>query len=137
MMAAESPLASASAKKVLFTASLLGRPNDTLETPREVLQPSSRRILRSDSSVTRAAEASALTAMVSVSKMISFLAMPYSAAVFRIFSAICTLPSAVAGMPSSSSVSATRRPPYFFTSGKIFFILEALPLTELIMALPL
>ena len=43
-MAAESPLSIAHAKKVLFTASLTGRPKETFDTPRDVWHPSSWRI---------------------------------------------------------------------------------------------
>ena len=136
-MAAESPLSMAMAKNVLFMPSLSGRPKEMLETPKEVWQPNLFLIVSSASKVAIAAELSALIVMARVSKMISFLSIPYSDAVFNIFSAIATRPSAVLGIPPSSKVRATTKPPYFLTKGKIRLMLSSLPLTELIMAFPL
>ena len=94
-------------------------------------------MILSVSSVASAAVGSALTAIASVSNMIFFFEIPYSAAVLKIFSAILTRPSAVSGIPSSSRVRATTTPPYFLTSGNISRITSAFPLTELIIAFPL
>ena len=114
-----------------------GRPKDTLETPSTVPQPVFFRISRRASRVTRAACPSALTVMVRGSNTRFRRSMPSASARARMRSAMASRPSAVAGMPASSSVSATATPPYFFISGKTAFMLASLPLTELIIALPL
>ena len=71
------------------------------------------------------------------SMTISFLGMPYWAAVSQIFLAMASRPSAVGGMPFSSRARPTTTPPYFFTRGKRAAMLSALPDTELSMGLPL
>ena len=136
-MAVDSPLSNAQAKNVLFMAALSGRPKETFDTPKEVWQPRRFFMMSSARSVSMAAPGSALTVIAKVSKIISFLSIPYSAALFRIFSAMATLPSAVLGIPSSSRVRATTAPPYFLTRGKICYMEDSLPLTEFIIALPL
>ena len=136
-IAADSPFSSAHAKNVALTASRAGSPNETLEIPRDVWQPSSLAMRRTASSVTSAAPGSALTVMASGSKSRSSGPSPYAVAARKIFSAMRTRPSAVAGMPSSSSVSATTSAPYFRASGNTLCRLSRLPLTELSSALPL
>ena len=74
---------------------------------------------------------------VSVSMTTSSRAMPYSAAVSYMSSAHSTRPSAVSGMPPSSSARPTTTPPYFSTSGNTAAMLSALALTEFIIGLPL
>ena len=137
MIAAERPFSIAVVKNAALTSSLDGRPNETLETPSEVLHPSCSVIFLTVSSVVTADILSALTVIANGSNIISFLLIPYKAAVRRIFLAIFILPSTVDGIPFSSSVSATTNPPYFLTRGKIAFMLSSLPLTEFIIALPL
>ena len=68
---------------------------------------------------------------------ISFFLIPNFSAVFMIFSAILTRPSASAGIPSSSKVRPITTPPYFFTRGNTFSIDSFFPLTELTIAFPL
>lgn len=63
--------------------------------------------------------------------------MPQASARRTIFSAMRSRPSAVSGIPPSSSVSATITPPYFFTNGNTMSMDSCLPLTELIRGLPL
>ena len=82
-------------------------------------------------------ELSVETVMVNASTTRSFLSIPYSAAVSIILFAISILPSAVLGIPVSSRQRQTVTPPYFLTSGKTACIELFLPLTELIIALPL
>ena len=137
IIAADSPRASAIAKNVPFIKSLAGRPNDMFETPSEVFTPILCRRYSSESSAATAAPPSAETAIARVSKMMSFLRIPYFAASLRIFLAISILPSAVAGMPPSSSVSAITAPPYFFTRGNTASITSFLPFTEFTSGLPL
>ena len=124
-------------RNALPSTSRSGRPKDTLLTPSTVPQPVFSRISFSASRVVCAAVPSALTVIVSVSKRISLLSIPYLAASARIRSAIFSRPSAVTGIPSSSSVRATRTPPYFCTSGKTASMTSCLPFTELIIAFPL
>ena len=75
--------------------------------------------------------------MVSASTTMFSGPMPYFAASSMILRAMRTRPSAVSGMPSSSSVSATTAPPYFLTSGNTASITARLPETELTKGLPL
>ena len=121
----------------MLTVSRCGKPNETFDTPKTVWTPSFSRTIRSASSVTFAASGSALTAMVRTSTNISFLSIPYAAAVSTIWRATANRPSAVAGMPFSSSVSATTTPPYFRTRGNTASIDAFLPFTELTKGLPL
>ena len=137
MIAADSPAPSAARKKALPIISRCGRPKETFDTPSTAGQPNSRRILRSASSVTFAAFGSALTAIVSGSNTRSSFFSPAFSASRRILSAISTRPSAVSGIPFSSSVRATTTPPYFFARGNTASMLSRLPFTELIIALPL
>ena len=137
MMAADSPRPMARAKKAALIPSRPGRPKDTLDTPREVRHPKWVRISSRDSRVTRAASGAALTAMARGSKIMSSRPIPYSAARSKIRSAMAKRPWAVSGIPLSSKVRATTTPPYFRARGNTASMLSALPLTELIMALPL
>lgn len=77
-MAVDSPLSNAQAKNVLFMAALSGRPKETFDTPREVWQPRRFFMMSSARSVSMAAPGSALTVIAKVSKIISFLSIPYS-----------------------------------------------------------
>ena len=137
MMAAESPACRAMARKAPPMRSRAGRPKETLLTPSTVPQPVRSRIRRRASRVVLAALPSALTGMVRVSNTRSRRDMPSASARARIRSAMAARPSAVSGMPRSSRVRATSTPPYFFARGSTASITAALPLTELIMALPL
>ena len=136
MIAAESPNVIAIVKNPELRYSLPGRPNDTFDTPRLVRHPRSESRL-TVSSVTFAACASVLMLIVSASIMMSFLFIPYSAAVLYIRSASASLPSTVSGMPFSSIRSPTTRPPYFFASGNICSMTSRFAFTELIIGLPL
>ena len=100
-------------------------------------QPSSDLTRRIASRITLALEESALTARQRTSTTKSEGFSPYSAPRATIFFAMATRPSAVDGMPSSSSVSATTAPPYFATSGSTAAIDSSLPFTEFTSALPL
>ena len=111
MIAAVRPLCIAIVKKLELTISRCGNPKEIFETPRIVLQPSSWRTRRTVSSVTSAPVGSELIVIQSASITMSFFWMPYFSASAQIFRAIAIRPSAVAGMPSSSIVSATTVPP--------------------------
>ena len=137
MITALSPAASAIDEKAPLITGLDGRPKETLDRPITVLPPSSARIRRMVSSVTRAARSSELIVMQRQSKRISFCPIPYFAASSRIFRATASRPSLVSGIPSSSRRSATTTPPYFFTSGKMASILSFFPFTELTSGFPL
>ena len=137
MIAAERPFSMASVKKEAVMISRLGSPKETLEIPSEVRQPRSFEMRRRAARVVRADCWSALTVIARVSKIRSFFGIPYSAATSMMRCAIATLLSGSAGIPSSSRVRQTTRPPYFLTSGKISRMTSSLPLTELIIALPL
>ena len=95
------------------------------------------RTRRRASRVVLAPSGSELTVIASTSMTISFGKIPYLAASAMIFPAIFALPSASAGIPASSRVSPTTTPPYFFTRGKTWSMDSCLPLTELIIGLPL
>ena len=136
-MPADKPCESAIVKKAPFIISRLGSPNDTFETPSEVLHFKFSVINFIAFKVSTALFLSALIVRARGSNIKSFFDMPYSLARFKIFSAIFTLPSALLGIPFSSSVKQTTKPPYFFTSGKIADMLSSLPFTEFIIALPL
>ena len=116
---------------------LFGSPKETLDTPRLVDTPSFCFIIVTAARVVAALVSSEDTVIVSGSTIMSFLSMPYSAALFTILCAILNLPSAVSGIPSSSIVRATTTPPYFLTRGKTAFMLLALPFTEFTIGLPL
>ena len=133
---AESPAPIARRKNDDVITSLCGSPNEMLDTPSTVLPPCSL-ILLTVSSVTLAELSSVLIVMVRASITISFLLIPYFAAVLYIFSAMASLPSAVDGIPSSSRARPTTTPPYFWTRGNIFSITSCFPLTELTIAFPL
>ena len=120
-----------------FTIGLLGRPKEIFDTPSTVHTPTSSRSLRSVSSVTFAPSGSELIVIARASITISFFSIPYFAASAIIFFAICTRPSAVAGIPSSSSARPITTPPYFRISGNTASIDSCFPLTELTIALPL
>ena len=62
--------------------------------------------------------------------------MPCSAAAWTMRSAMAKRPSAVVGMPSSSSVSPMTFAPYRAAMGRISSSTSRLPLTELMMGLP-
>ena len=136
-MAAESPALTQSVYIALLSAGRLGRPNETFETPRIVLTPSSSVRRRTVSIVTMAALGSALTASVSASKAKSSFLKPYFAPSSSIRRAMAIRPSLVSGIPDSSRQRATSAPPYFLTSGKTASIDERLPFTELTSGLPL
>ena len=136
-MAADRPWARAMVKKPPLRISRWGRPKEMFDTPRMVRHPSSSRISRTASRVSAAARGSALTVIARGSKITSFLAMPHFSASARMRLAVSSRSRAVAGIPESSSVRATTRPPYFFARGKTASMTFCFPLTELIMALPL
>ena len=89
------------------------------------------------SNVTIADRGSEETVIARPSITISLRLIPYFSASAIIFFAIAILPSASAGIPLSSSGSATITPPYLAASGKTISMLSCLPLTELIIAFPL
>ena len=124
-------------KKAWFSCSRLGRPKDTLETPRAVFTPRTCLAWQRVPRVTLAFSPPALTGMVRPSTSSSRRGMPSSSARRMIFWAMATRPSTVSGIPSSSSARHTRPPPYFFTRGRMAFRLSSLPLTELMRGLPL
>ena len=124
-------------KNAAFMLSRFGRPKEIFETPKTVFTPRVLRTYDRACNVLFAFSAPVLTVIASVSIMRSFLSIPYSFAVFIIFSAILILPSALSGIPLSSSVRQTTTPPYFLASGKIFSMLSFLPFTEFISGLPL
>ena len=117
--------------------SLFGSPNETFDTPRDVLTCNLSVSILTASSVTSAWDESDEIAIASGSKIRSFLSIPKSFARLIIFSAISILFSAVSGIPSSSSVRHTTSPPYFLARGNISFITSSFPFTELIIAFPL
>ena len=135
-MAQSSPASRARVRKAEFIFSRAGRPKLTFETP-SVVRPPASWMRRRASSVTLAASGSEETVRVSVSMTTSSRAMPCSAAAAQMRSAQLTRPSAVSGMPPSSSVRPTTTPPYFFTRGRTAARLSAFALTEFIIGLPL
>ena len=102
-----------------------------------VQTPTSSLSLLSVSSVIFAPSGSELMVIASASMTISFFSIPYFAASAMIFFATCTLPSASAGIPFSSSASPITTPPYFWISGNTLSIDSCFPLTELTIAFPL
>ena len=137
MIPAERPFSMASVKNVLVMILLRGRPKLTFDTPSTVLTPKVSLIFFNASRVTEAFLISVLTVMVRESNIRSFLSIPYSFALFIIFSAIATRASAVSGIPVSSRVSATTQAPYFFAKGNTASILSCLPFTLFSRGLPL
>ena len=136
MMAASSPAVMAAVVKVALSSGLCGRPKDTLLTPRTVFTPSLFFTSEIAFTVSRTSACCAEAVSVRQSIRMSSFGMPYSCAVFTIFSAIRSRSSALEGMPVSSSVSPMTTAPYFATMGSTSAILLAFPLTELMMGLP-
>ena len=132
-----SPSSRAIVRKVLVTRSRFGSPNEIFETPRQVLQPSSVFTLCKALSVCLQADCSAETVIVRQSINTSLLSMPIASALSTILFAISNLPSAVFGIPFSSSVRPTTQAPYFLTSGKTVLRLFSSPFTEFTIGLPL
>ena len=108
-----------------------------LDTPSTVCTPSSRRTRPMASRATAAPSGSELMVMASTSMTISFFSIPYFAASRMIRSATRTRPSAVSGIPFSSSASPITTPPYFAMRGNTASMDSCLPLTELTMGFPL
>ena len=132
-----SPCSIAMVRKVLLTSSRFGSPNEMFDTPRQVLQPSSVFTLCKASRVWRQAACSAETVRVRQSIYTSFLSMPTASALSTIRFAISNLPSAVFGIPFSSSASPTTDAPYFLTRGRTVARLCSSPFTEFRIGFPL
>ena len=137
MMAQDRPSFMAMAKNMEFMISRCGSPKEMLDTPSMECAWSSSLIPRTVSSVVRAELLSVEMVMARPSMTISSFSIPQAAASSMMRRAMASLPSALSGMPFSSSGRATRTPPYLAASGRIRSRLSRFPLTELIMGLPL
>ena len=136
-MAASRPAASAMVRNAALTVSRWGRPKEMFETPSTVRTPSSCLQRRSASSVTRALSDPVEMVIVSASSTRFRRGMPRSSAARTMRRAISTRPSAVSGMPPSSSGRPTTTPPYFLARGRTFSRDSRLPDTELSSGIPL
>ena len=137
VIGASKPKPKAIDKKVVFNKFLLGSPKETLLVPNTIFTLYLFLIKGIALSVSITAFCSAEAVRTSGSISIFSSGIPYTFAVSIIFVAISNLFSEVAGIPSSSSVKATTKAPYFFAIGNILSILSFLPFTELIMGFPL
>ena len=135
-MAKFSPANRAAERKVQFSASRLGRPWETLDTPNTVLSPFSRQRRRaSAAAITSAPLTEAAKVRQSMKK--SSLGIPAASPAATIRSARAQRAAGSGEMPSSSKVRAMTAAPYFFTMGRTAPMLSAVPLTEFRMGRPL
>ena len=111
-MARSRPAAKAPARKVPLTRGLNGRPKLMLETPSTHRTPGSSRLTAEMASrMARGAVWSVEAAMHRQSMTTSWRGMPMASVAATIFLATARRPSAVGGMPSSSSVRPTMAQP--------------------------